>query len=165
MSTPNTSIDPDRIMVSTILANLHVISMIGSKDKLCTSQPLFNLNPPSPFRSLYRSWYGEERMKNVEDVQQCIKLARDSLEEYKNDEHLFRRMMESLMYACKGIVVLMDTYATDASCVAKLRVMLDDIKNLSHPPTCIQLQDGSQIQDGRRVTSSYPYNPHFPRIT
>lgn len=103
-------------------------------------------------------------MKNVEDVQHCIKSARGILEEYKDDENLIRRIMESLMYACKGIVVLMDTYATDASCVAKLRVMLDDIKNLSTSSKFIELQDGNQ-QGKRFPLSQSLVFPHLPRLT
>ena len=164
MSTPNTSIDPDGIMVSTVLVNLHVISMISSKDKLCTSQPLFNLHPPSPFRSIYRTWYGEERMKNVEDIHHCIKAARDMIVDFKDDEDLAKRMMDSLVYACKGIVVLMDTYSSDASCIAKLKVMLDDIKNLSRSNPLFQSQI-LLLESTDSKPNLKPPVPYLPRLT
>lgn len=105
-----------------ILINLRVLSNIGVQDKLCTYETPFNLHSPSAWRSAYRFIYRESRVKNLQDIENCI---------YEAKKHpQFPRIKSALKSVPTGLLRLANTYRDDATLYSRILVLIDNINIL-----------------------------------
>jgi hypothetical protein len=117
-----------------VLMNLHVLSQTEPRDKLCTTSTPFNLAPPSAARNMWRMWTGEGRSVNVERVREQVCKAISYLEGEDGSAVAAARVTSALIGAQRGLRTLMVTYADDASIVAQLNVICDDITDAVTKP-------------------------------
>ena len=129
------------------LRNLTVVSMTKQHDKLITTCDTFAIQSPTPFRSVYRRWYGEGRDLNLQRLQECVHVACayvsrltcagaqivpiDEDEETRMarlQESMRRvRLIEALKGAKGGIRNMIDTYADDTSFQVRLRLLVQRV--------------------------------------
>lgn len=56
-----------------ILTNLYVLATLTHNDKLMTNGDIFCVYTPTTLRALFRGWYGEGRVHNLQRVRECVR--------------------------------------------------------------------------------------------
>lgn len=131
--------------VEHILSNLHVLGSISHNDKLTTNNDVFAIYSPTSFRGLYRYWQGEGRDNNLMSVRKCVRSAMVFIEEVsmmidsmsshggniqmcmnKHRVH-YRRMLDALHVARRGLCNLLMTYKDDAAAASRVTLIIQDI--------------------------------------
>lgn len=124
------------------LRNLHVLSSLSHNDKLMTNCDEFNIYTPTSFRGMFRFWYGEDRLHNVERIRHVVRSGTSFAQaEYKRspDDPLSirsklsgmqcARMLDALRGALRGIQNLTQTYQGDAAVLSQLKIVMDELND------------------------------------
>ena len=136
MTTPET----DRI-----LRNLGVVGRLKANDKLFTRSDFFEIQSPTPFQAVYRTYYGETRTNNMRSITEHVRLAkcaitsilaeRSEMSETRMEStiagevmvqeklHLCTRIGNALLTSIHGLRNLQTTYREDVA----ILVMIDEI--------------------------------------
>ena len=112
-------------MANSIILNLHVIGSARAGDKLFTSTPEFSVQVQGPMSHIVRRYYGENRMKNLNDVLCCVHAAVRHMRAYDDDNP---RIQRAFALAEQGLVNLQDTYCDDPRCVGQIQIIRDIIQ-------------------------------------
>lgn len=105
--------------LTDLLVNLKVLSNIGVEDKLLTAEKIFNIHPPSAFRTWYRFYYREASHKNISDIENCIRASF----EHQNSV----RIIHALKSVPAGLERLSETYKHDATLTSRISVLIENI--------------------------------------
>ncbi len=130
-----------------LLFNLKIISELNTSDKLSCGTKLFKIDDPSYTQGFCRWWYGEDRAKTLEKLNQIIdstfdymdktftKRVRspgssDSIEHvlYETNSQIMQKFYITLMDTIKGLDKLKSTYVTDKSMTTGLTLLIDKIR-------------------------------------
>ena len=114
--------------MNPVLLNMHVIGSLRMGDKLCTCKTDFVCHPPSLFRSVTRVYYGEGRLKNMNDVANCVQNAIRMYKDQNVPEHA-GIIKDALQRSVEGLTNLRETYVDDSRAAAQLDMILVLIKN------------------------------------
>ena len=112
-------------MANSIMLNLHVIASLRMDDKLFTSSHEFSVCAPGAFGSIMRKYYGETRIKNLNDIQGCINGAFAYISE--NESASGGRMQEAVEKSLSGLKCMQETYVDDARCSGQLSLIMNSI--------------------------------------
>jgi hypothetical protein len=127
------------------VANLHIIAALSHNDKLQTRDDRFDIYAPTTLRGLFRTWSGENRMQNVERVQQTVRVATTCAErllEEAQQTHIDTgrprlrihaaavrhvRVCEALAGSRRGLHNLVQTYRDDPALSSRLLRVVTEI--------------------------------------
>lgn len=160
-----------QIEVENMLRNITVVASLMPNDKLNTEEPLFTVYVPTSTRGAWRLWSGEHRETNISKVQSCVRQAtlfvqttmqnqvvsasfNGKMKAAMEVQHC-KRTMDALEVCAIGLSNLAQTYRDDASIVAKIQMLRDEIHDF-HRATNIALGDSSTI------ILRYDNTPHLP---
>lgn len=117
-----------------LLENLTIVSTIEVNQKLCTSGATFTVHRDSMWGSLSRRWYGEDRLRNLNRLQDLYTLAmlRCELIELQTADRaaertVAERILRFVRTSLPGLENLATTYAEDSTVQSKLRVLIDNV--------------------------------------
>lgn len=114
--------------LSMILLNLKVVSMLRPYERLSTVRNKIIVDKPSFLQGIKRWLRGEDRMFNMDVLDQLIRksiiyLIGSSVPQTQ------KRLLDALLAAKSGLVHLKTTYEQDSFAIAQIEVLLDLIKN------------------------------------
>lgn len=123
--------------LSMILLNLKVVSMLRPYERLSTVRNKIIVDKPSLFQGFKRWLRGEDRVFNMDVLDQLIRksiiyLLGSSLPQTQ------KRLMDALVRAKLGLVHLKTTYERDSFAIAQIEVLLDLIENTG---SCNKIMD------------------------
>ena len=113
-----------------LLENLTIVSTIEVNQKLCTASATFTVHRDSVWGSLTRRWYGEDRLRNLNRLQDLYMMAmlRCEIFELQNtNAATSERILRFVRASLPGLENLATTYADDSTVQSKLRVLIDDV--------------------------------------
>ena len=172
------------------LGNLHVIGAIAHNDKLMTNDNAFNIYTPTTIRGFVRTWYSEGRDQNMVRIRSTVHGGIDFSKGMLTDirhyptsnlsdddvvsvntlrketmERQFRRMVDALRRAGKGLTNLTHTYRDDAALCSQIWTTVEEISDfvevisrnagssppmvLLRTPSCASLDAASDVE--RRI--------------
>lgn len=126
------------------LSNLKILGRLSHNDKLITSESIFDIHPPSTWRAIYRSFYGERRGMNIQRVKFVVRSGKMYITSLGNaiqsmpdtdasrshiQSHLLHhsRFIDGMKSAQNGIRNLVVTYGEDAASKTQLSTLVDEI--------------------------------------
>lgn len=137
---------------ATILTDLWVVARLRANDKLLTyGGAKFEIQEPSVFQGLYRSWYRETRHQNVDNIVACVRRAKvmitNTLAEHsehtghisdrrgsvatevlvQEERHRCKRIVQGLVAALRGLKNLQTTYRDDVALVVRIEELRVEI--------------------------------------
>ena len=137
------------------LHNLHVLSVLSHNDKLMTNADTFDIYAPTSLRGLFRTWYGEKRMCNLQRVQDTVRSAMAFASKFLDDANVLLdvqtdsmrlrihtivvqhiRMCDGMERAKYGLFNLTKTYQDDPALISQIRFIvteIDDFIMVMHP--------------------------------
>ncbi len=111
-----------------LLVNLNVVGALQPHQRVNAKQELLCVEPPTWFpQSMYRWWRADDR-------QTCMRRINEILEETRNKIVIAKqtnrkseadKFLSHIYGACPGLRNLKQTYATDATAVAHLNLLID----------------------------------------
>tara|TARA_B110000046_G_C12856168_1_gene339797 strand:+ start:167 stop:679 length:513 start_codon:yes stop_codon:yes gene_type:complete len=132
------------------LQNINIIASLETNDKLLTNSSIFTVYQPTWYRSIYRTYYNENREANIFRIQQTIRSAKDFIENaicghappirdvvystpirvahLKNLKFLLR-MHESLRMCINGLQHLEKTYYSDSASKTKIEMLTNEVRD------------------------------------
>ena len=136
-----------------MLRNINVVGSIMPNDKLNTETPLFSVYVPTSIRGFWRMWNREDRESNISKIQFCVRQATAFIQTTMQNQvtsnsyvgkmkvatelqHCYR-IIESLKNARIGLENLCQTYRDDASIVAKIQMIRDEIEDFLSATTIV----------------------------
>jgi hypothetical protein len=113
-----------------LLENLTIVSTIEVNQKLCTYGATFTVHRDSMWGSLTRRWYGEDRLRNLNRLQDLYTLAMlrcELIELQAAERAVADRILRFVRTSLPGLENLATTYAEDSTVQSKLRVLIDNV--------------------------------------
>lgn len=132
------------------LTNLRVIGAISQNDKLMTNGDHFDIYVPTSMRALMRTWYGERRGTNLQQVRTTLHAAMTIATGYLIDvDELTRgtlpseqvrlrvdtlavfhsRMCDALEGSVGGLTNMLQTYREDAALTSQLAGIIQEVQD------------------------------------
>lgn len=133
-----------------ILRDLGVVGRIKTNERLMTQTDFFEIQCPTPWQSLRRSFYGETRQHNIGAITNCIRLAKSAITTIlaeradsssrerrgtvttevmlQEEMHTCVRMAQTLLNSVNGLRCLKTTYREDIALVVRIDELILDIK-------------------------------------
>ena len=120
---------------SRAMHNMSVISRVSQQDKLVTSGTYFSIHPPSNSRFLWRWWYSDNRLQNVEAVKATVDSAITAIALCDADstsnliaqpDLVGTRLSEMLEKAIVGLQNLKETYKDDIGVHSSLERLITE---------------------------------------
>jgi len=130
-----------------LLFNLKIISELDLNDKLSHDSKLFRINTTSYTQGLCRWWYGEDRAKTLEKLNEIVDETFEYIDKtftnkvnlpgsskseesvlYENNSQIMQKFYITLIDAIKGLEILKATYSVDKSMVTGLSLLIDRIR-------------------------------------
>lgn len=128
-----------------MLRNIHVVASLMPNDKLNTEGDTFAVYAPTATRGAWRYWTSETREANLMRVQSAVRQAKTFVSNVVHQQHVAvdpglqaqvqlsihtkqcSRTLEALHRASAGLANMCQTYRDDASIVAKINMVRDEI--------------------------------------
>lgn len=130
-----------------LLFNLKIISELNTADKLSCSSKLFRIDDPSYTQGIYRWWYGEDRAKTLEKLNQIIDSTFEYMDKtftqrvrspgsgdtqervlYETNSQIMQKFYITLIDTIKGLDKLKSTYVIDKSMTTGLGLLIEKIR-------------------------------------
>ncbi len=130
-----------------LLFNLKIISELNTADKLSCSSKLFKIDDPSYTQGIYRWWYGEDRAKTLERLNQIIDSTFEYMDRtftqrvrspgscdtqervlYETNSQIMQKFYITLIDTIKGLDKLRSTYVIDKSMTTGLGLLIEKIR-------------------------------------
>ena len=115
-----------------MLQNLQTLPTVQPKQKLSTSGKHFTVrNVSGVLTSMWRSWYGEDRIGNVARLQRLFPIAmlRCEVLRLRQTNSAPRARIETAMQdGLPGLACLAQTYRDDVAIVSSLAVLTEDVR-------------------------------------
>ena len=144
--------------IERMMRNVTVVASIMPNDKLNTEYEFFSVYTPTSMRGLFRYWSGETRETNVSKIQASIRQAAQFVQASMQNEvttannfsgrmkaatqiQQCQRILDTLRKAVTGIDNLKQTYKDDASIVAKLHMIRNEIEDFLNATNTVMLHD------------------------
>ena len=116
-----------------ILLNLKIISLLGENEKIYTNADIISTQNDKSLipESFMRWWTSENRVSNIDRIQDIINNAGKIINENKIETPEYtRRFFNELNNSLKGLRSLKKTYRADTVALAKIETVIDIIKGL-----------------------------------
>ena len=130
-----------------LLFNLKIISELNISDKLSYDDKLFSIDNPTYTQGLSRWWYGEDRAKTLEKLNNIIDatfkymdntftnkvnlIGSKNIDEgilYENNSQVMQKFYATLLETIKGLEKLKNTYIHDKSMTTGLNLLIERIR-------------------------------------